>query len=178
LASDRLKWQKPESDQVIVFTTNGRHFGYEYDVGATSGLWHTVRQELAFRPIGLSWATAEELVKLPTVAVVKEGCRQAFDELLPPYEALNAPPTARQAAKVGNYARLNYSPRRTVIAALPPGRRKYVKLFLKGLGLRNLDEIPTTIEQKPYDLGRGFLSSENREKLISLAPNIVLRDVP
>ena len=64
------------------------------------------------------------------------------------------------------------------IAALPPGRRKYVKLFLKGLGLRNLDEIPTTIEQKPYDLGRGFLSSENREKLISLAPNIVLRDVP
>ena len=90
------------------------------------------------------------------------------------------PATARQAAKVGNSSQPSvvYSPHRTVIAALPPGRRKYVKLFLKGLGLRNLDEIPTTIEQKPYDLGRGFLSSENREKLISLAPNIVLRDVP
>jgi hypothetical protein len=197
LASDQLKWQKPESDQVIIFTTNGKHFGYEHDVGATSG-WHAVRQELVFRPIGLSWAAAEELVKLPTpastppsrlpkngdritvagaVAVTKEGCRQALDELLPSYDALCRPPTARQTAKVGDYAGLNYSPRRTVIAALPPGRRKYVKLFLKSLGFYNLDRIPTTIDQEPYSLGRNFLSAENREKLISLAPNIVLRDV-
>ena len=194
LASDQLKWQQPESDQVIIFTTNGKHFGYEH-----SGVWFPAsggsRNRLVFRPIGLSWEAAADLVQPPVklcirqsqlpkngdgitvasaVAVVKEGCRQAFDELLPSYEALSTPPTA---GKGGSFSQPIHQPHRTVITALPPGRRKYVKLFLKGLGLRNVDEIPTTIEQKPYDLGRSFLSSENREKLTSLAPNIVLRDV-
>lgn len=100
------------------------------------------------------------------VAVAKEGCRQALGEALP------SPPTAGK----GDRQPIHH-PHRTVIAALPPGRRKYVKLFLKSLGFCNLDQIPTTLEQKPYDLGRNFLSVANLEKLISLAPNIVLRDV-
>ena len=190
LASDQLKWQKPESDQVIIFTTNGKHFGYEPDVGATSGLWHAVRQELVFRPIGLSWAAAEELVKLPppasplpshlpkdgdtitvasAVAVVKEGCRQALDEAA----------TRRQPGKVGNYAHVTYVnpwPPRTFIIAAPPGRRKYVKLLLKRLGYRNLDKIPTTDKQTPYDLGRS-LPNHERENLLAIAPGTVLRDV-
>lgn len=113
----------------------------------------------------------DKITVASTVAVVKEGCRQALDEAK----------TARQPAKVGNYSHtifVNPLPHtRTVITALPPGRRKYVKLFLKSLGFCNLDKIPTTADQKLYYLGHGLLSAENREKLISLAPNIVLRDV-
>jgi hypothetical protein len=94
---------------------------------------------------------------------------------LPSYDALCAPPTARQSAKVGNYAAQNYTPRRTFIIAAPPGRRKYVKLLLKRLGYRNVDKIPTTDKQTPFDLGRS-LPDHERENLLAIAPGIVLRD--
>lgn len=147
------------------------------------------QQELVFRPIGLSWAAAEELVKLPipastpsrlpkngdritvasAVAVVKEGCRQALDEAA----------TRRQPGKVGNFSHVTYInpwPLRTFIIASPPGRRKYVKLLLKRLGYRNVDKIPTTDKQTPFDLGRS-LPDHERENLLAIAPGIVLRDV-
>lgn len=138
-----------------------------------------------FRPLGRTWADVEaaaKAVSLPpsshlpkdgdkitvasAVAVVKEGCRQALDEA----------ETRRQPGKVGNYAHVNYTPRRTFIIASPPGRRKYAKLLLKRLGYRNLDKIPMTDMQAPYDLGRG-LPDHERENLLAIAPGIVLRDV-
>lgn len=138
-----------------------------------------------FRPLSRTWADVEAAAKaassppsshLPkdgdnitvasAVAVVKEGCRQALDEAA----------TRRQSGKVGNYAHVNYTPRRTFIIASPTGRRKYVKLLLKRLGYRNLDKIPTTDKQAPYDLGRG-LPDHERENLLAIAPGIMLRDV-
>lgn len=160
---------------------------------ATSYTWNVDLRDY-FRPLGRTWADVEAAAKavspppsshLPkdgdtitvarAVAVVKEGCRQALDEAA----------SRRKPGKVGNYSHDVYpggcakNPvpgRRTVIAALPPGRRKYVKPFLKGLGYRDLDKIPTHIPMTGrdlYDLGRNF-STENFEKLISLAPNITL----
>jgi hypothetical protein len=35
IASDKLKWHMPDSDRVVHFTTDGKHFGYEHDVGAS-----------------------------------------------------------------------------------------------------------------------------------------------
>jgi hypothetical protein len=102
------------------------------------------------------------------VAVVKEGCRQALDEA-----------ARRLPGKVGNYTHVTYVnpwPPRTFIIASPPGRRKYVKLLLKRLGYRNVDKIPTTDKQTPYDLGRN-LPDHERENLLAIAPGIVLRDV-
>ena len=296
LASDKLKWHMPESDRVVHFTTDGKHFGYEHDVGASSGLWRPVSPGHVFRPVGMTWEAAKEAVcaataatSLPSqpqpqpaqqpkteepfrpglppaelravckkwewrwkgegetaacdfvgdgqrylnrpfgsrksatelatshtwgigpqdffrplgrtwvdveaaakavsppsppshlpkdgdkitvasaVAVVKEGCRQALDEAA----------TRRQPGKVGNYSHVAYVnpwPPRTFIIAAPPGRRKYVKLLLKRLGYRNLDKIPTTDKQTPYDLGRS-LPDHERENLLAIAPGIVLRDV-
>lgn len=278
LASDKLKWHMPDSDRVVHFTIDGKHFGYEHDVGASSGLWRPVVPGHVFRPVGMTWEAAEALVspqqppaqqpkteepfrpglppaelravckewewsagvgvrpvdfvgdyyrflnnvaekrKSPSelaaaynlcvgkkdffrplgrtwadveaaatavspplpkdgdtitvasaVAVVKEGCRQALNEAA----------TRRQPGKVGNYAHVTYVnpwPPRTFIIASPPGRRKYVKLLLKRLGYRNLDKIPTTDKQTPFDLGRS-LSDHERENLLAIAPGIVLRDV-
>lgn len=292
LASDKLKWHMPDSDRVVHFTTDGKHFGYEHDVGAYSGIWRPVTPGHLFRPRGMTWEAAEETVRAATdkpsqpqpaqqpkteepfrpglppaelravckewewrwrdedkaqvkacdfvgdrqrflnkptgsrkspseldtsiawgvgprdffrplgrtwadveaaakavsssppphlpkdgdiitvasaVAVVKEGCRQALDEAA----------TRRQPGKVGNYAHVTYVnpwPPRTFIIAAPPGRRKYVKLLLKRLGYRNLDKIPTTDKQTPYDLGRS-LPNHERENLLAIAPGTVLRDV-
>jgi broad specificity phosphatase PhoE len=262
----------PDSDRVVHFTTDGKHFGYEHDVGASSGLWRPVSPGHVFRPVGMTWEAAKEAVcaataatppppqqpkaeepfrpglppaelravckewewcdpmfgrvrparfqgdehiltdenagpyrqqsydhfrplgrtwadvetavkaaktttaQLPkdgdiitvasAVAIVKEGCRQALDEAA----------TRRQPGKVGNYAHVNYTPRRTFIIASPSGRRKYVKLLLKRLGYRNVDKIPTTDKQTPYDLGRS-LPDHERDNLLAIAPGIVLRDV-
>ena len=71
---------------------------------------------------------------------------------------------------------INPWPPRTFIIASPPGRRKYVKLLLKRLGYRNVDKIPTTDKQTPFDLGRS-LPDHERENLLAIAPGIVLRDV-
>ena len=274
LASDKLKWHMPDSDRVVHFTTDGKHFGYEHDVGAYSGIWRPVTPGHLFRPRGMTWEAAEETVRAATdkpsqpqpaqqpkteepfrpglppaelravckdwewrgregradtrfdgdkhwfvefgetamrhtvtirdnfrplgrtwadveaaatavspplpkdgdtitvasaVAVVKEGCRQALDEAA----------TRRQSGKVGNYAHVTYVnpwPPRTFIIAAPPGRRKYVKLLLKRLGYRNLNKIPTTDKQTPFDLGRS-LPDHERENLLAIAPGIVLRDV-
>ncbi|TXH53110.1 MAG: hypothetical protein E6Q97_13935 [Desulfurellales bacterium] len=142
-----------------------------------------------FRPLGRTWADVEAAAKavsspsplsqLPkdgdiitvasAVAVVKEGCRQALDEAA----------TRRQPGKVGNFSHVTYInpwPLRTFIIASPPGRRKYVKLLLKRLGYRNVDKIPTTDKQTPFDLGRS-LPDHERENLLAIAPGIVLRDV-
>jgi hypothetical protein len=145
--------------------------------------WRVGKKDF-FRPLGRTWADVEAAAKavsppsshLPkdgdiitvasAVAVVKEGCRQALDEAA----------TRRQSGKVGNYAHVNYTPRRTFIIASPSGRRKYVKLLLKRLGYRNVDKIPTTDKQTPYDLGRS-LPDHERDNLLAIAPGIVLRDV-
>ena len=193
-ASGKLRWDTIGGDEAV-FTSDGKWFAV-IRRGTIGNWWDAFGSSaVPLRPLNMAWGDAEAIVwplyrinnnhvpapqpSLPengdkitvarAIAVVREGCRQALDE------ALSTPPTA---GKGGSFSQPIHQPHRTVIAALPPGRRKYVKLFLKGLGFRNLDEIPTTIEQKPYDLGRSFLSSENREKLISLAPNIMLRDVP
>lgn len=288
LTSDKLKWHMPESDRVVHFTTDGKHFGYEHDVGASSGLWRPVSPGYVFRPVGMTWEAAEALVNSPSpqppqqpkadepfrpglppaelravckewewrwrdedkaqvkacdfvgdrqrflnkptgsrkspseldtsntwgvgprdlfrplgrtwadveaaakavsspsplsqlpkdgdiitvasaVAVVKEGCRQALDEAA----------TRRQPGKVGNFSHVTYInpwPQRTFIIASPPGRRKYVKMLLKRLGYRNVDKIPVTDKQTPYDLGRS-LPDHERENLLAIAPGIVLRDV-
>jgi hypothetical protein len=171
-----------------------KHWFVEFGEG--NAMRHTVTIRDNFRPLGRTWADVEAAAKatkandtsssrLPkegdvvtvasAVAVVREGCRQALDDLLPSYDALCAPPTARQSAKVGNYAAQNYTPRRTFIIASPPGRRKYVKLLLKRLGYRNVDKIPTTDKQTPFDLGRS-LPDHERENLLAIAPGIVLRD--
>jgi hypothetical protein len=274
LASDKLKWHMPDSDRVVHFTTDGKHFGYEHDVGASSGLWRPVSPGHVFRPVGMTWEAAKEAVcaataatppppqqpkaeepfrpglppaelravckewewcdpmfgrvrparfqgdehiltdenagpyrqqsydhfrplgrtwadvetavkaaktttaQLPkdgdiitvasAVAIVKEGCRQALDEAA----------TRRQPGKVGNYSHVTYVnpwPPLTFIIASPPGRRKYVKLLLKRLGYRNVDKIPTTDKQTPFDLGRS-LPDHERENLLAIAPGIVLRD--
>lgn len=287
LASDKLKWHMPDSDRVVHFTTDGKHFGYEHDVGASSGLWRPVSPGHVFRPVGMTWEAAKEAVcaataatppppqqpkaeepfrpglppaelravckewewrcydgvratdfvgdchrfldicrngrrrspqemsesaiplvvcnldhfrplgrtwadvetavkaaktttaQLPkdgdiitvasAVAIVKEGCRQALDEAA----------TRRQPGKSGNFSHITYInpwPPRTFIIASPPGRRKYVKLLLKRLGYRNVDKIPTTDKQTPFDLGRS-LPDHERENLLAIAPGIVLRDV-
>lgn len=288
LASDKLKWHMPDSVRVVHFTTDGKHFGYEHDVGASSGLWSPVMPEHVFRPVGMTWEAAREAVcnmtanspsppppqqpkveepfrpdlppaelravckewewsagvgvpepvdfvgdchrflnnsdgerkspselaaaynwgvgkkdyfrplgrtwadveaeatataakasQLPkdgdiitvasAVAIVKEGCRQALDEAA----------TRRQPGKSGNFSHVTYInpwPPRTFIIASPPGRRKYVKLLLKRLGYRNVDKIPTTDKQTPFDLGRS-LPDHERENLLAIAPGIVLRDV-
>jgi hypothetical protein len=140
-----------------------------------------------FRPLGRTWADVETAVKaaktttaqLPkdgdiitvasAVAIVKEGCRQALDEAA----------TRRQPGKSGNFSHITYInpwPPRTFIIASPPGRRKYVKLLLKRLGYRNVDKIPTTDKQTPFDLGRS-LPDHERENLLAIAPGIVLREV-
>ncbi len=140
-----------------------------------------------FRPLGRTWADVETAAKaaktttaqLPkdgdiitvasAVAIVKEGCRQALDEAA----------TRRQPGKSGNFSHVTYInpwPPRTFIIASPPGRRKYVKLLLKRLGYRNVDKIPTTDKQTPFDLGRS-LPDHERENLLAIAPGIVLRDV-
>ena len=138
-----------------------------------------------FRPLGRTWADVEAaaeatvFAQLPkdgdiitvasAIAVVKEGCRQALDEAA----------TRRQPGKSGNYSHVTYInpwPPRTFIIASPPGRRKYVKLLLKRLGYRNVDKIPTTDKQTPFDLGRS-LPDHERENLLAIAPGIVLRDV-
>ena len=288
LASDKLKWHMPDSARVVHFTTDGKHFGYEHDVGTSSGLWRPVMPGHVFRPVGMTWEAAKEAVCAVTavtpppqpaqqpkseepfrpglppaelravckewewlaegmveptdfvgdehrylnnpngdrkspidlaasftwrvgsqdyfrplgrtwadveaaakavsspppshlpkdgdeitvasaVAVVKEGCRQALDEAA----------TRRQPGKVGNFSHVTYInpwPLRTFIIASPPGRRKYVKLLLKRLGYRNVDKIPTTDKQTPFDLGRS-LPDHERENLLAIAPGIVLRDV-
>lgn len=294
LASDKLKWHMPDSVRVVHFTTDGKHFAYEHDVGASSGLWSPVMPEHVFRPVGMTWEAAREAVcnmtanspspqpaqqpkaeepfrpglppaelravckewewrwqeedkasacdfvgdrqrflvnhmgrrkssselvasltwgvrpqdcfrplgrtwadveaaataakavsspsplsQLPkdgdiitvasAVAIVKEGCRQALDEAA----------TRRRPGKSGNFSHVTYInpwPPRTFIIASPPGRRKYVKLLLKRLGYRNVDKIPTTDKQTPFDLGRS-LPDHERENLLAIAPGIVLRDV-
>lgn len=103
------------------------------------------------------------------IAIAKEGCRQALDEAA----------TRRRPGKSGNFSHVTYInpwPPRTFIIASPPGRRKYVKLLLKRLGYRNVDKIPTTDKQTPFDLGRS-LPDHERENLLAIAPGIVLRDV-
>ena len=62
LASDKLKWHMPDSDRVVHFTTDGKHFGYEHDVGTSSGLWRPVVPGHVFRPVGMTWEAAEALV--------------------------------------------------------------------------------------------------------------------
>lgn len=158
---------------------------------AASFTWRVGSQDF-FRPLGRTWAdveaaaTAAKAVSSPSplsqlpkdgdiitvasaVAIVKEGCRQALDEAA----------TRRQPGKSGNYSHVTYInpwPPRTFIIASPPGRRKYVKLLLKRLGYRNVDKIPTTDKQTPFDLGRS-LPDHERENLLAIAPGIVLRDV-
>lgn len=158
---------------------------------AASFTWRVGSQDF-FRPLGRTWAdveaaaTAAKAVSSPSplsqlpkdgdvitvasaVAIVKEGCRQALDEAA----------TRRQPGKSGNFSHITYInpwPPRTCIIASPPGRRKYVKLLLKRLGYRNVDKIPTTDKQTPFDLGRS-LSDHERENLFAIAPGIVLRDV-
>jgi hypothetical protein len=156
---------------------------------AASFTWRVGSQDF-FRPLGRTWADVEakaaaaaakaaaKATQLPkdgdiitvasAVAIVKEGCRQALDEAA----------TRRQPGKVGNYSHVTYVnpwPPRTFIIASPPGRRKYVKLLLKRLGYRNVDKIPTTDKQTPFDLGRS-LPDHERENLLAIAPGIVLRD--
>ena len=190
-ASGKLRWDTIGGDEAV-FTSDGKWFTV-IRRGTIGNWWDALGSSaIPLRPLDMAWEDAEAIVwppyrinndHVPTpqpslpengdkitvagaIAVVREGCRQALGEALP------SPPTAGK----GDRQPIHH-PHRTVIAALPPGRRKYVKLFLKSLGFCNLDQIPTTLEQKPYDLGRNFLSVANLEKLISLAPNIVLRDV-
>lgn len=158
---------------------------------AASFTWRVGSQDF-FRPLGRTWAdveaaaTAAKAVSSPSplsqlpkdgdvitvasvIAIAKEGCRQALDEAA----------TRRQPGKSGNFSHVTYInpwPPRTFIIASPPGRRKYVKLLLKRLGYRNVDKIPVTDKQTPYDLGRS-LPDHERENLLAIAPGIVLRDV-
>ena len=155
---------------------------------AASFTWRVGSQDF-FRPLGRTWAdveaaaTAAKAVSSPSplsqlpkdgdivtgasaVAIVKESCRQALGE-------------AAMRRRVGNFSHVTYInpwPPRTFIIASPPGRRKYVKLLLKRLGYRNVDKIPVTDKQTPYDLGRS-LPDHERENLLAIAPGIVLRDV-
>ena len=185
-ASEKLRWDTLGGDEAV-FTSDGKRFAVIRQ-GIVGSWWDVFGSSaIPLRPLNMTWEAAEALVgdrkspialaaspppsHLPkdgdeitvasAVAVVKEGCCQALDELLPSYETLGTLPKTR--------------PVFTVITSLPRCRRKYVKIFLKSLGFRNVDKIPTTTEQKPYYMS--LLSTENREKLISLAPGIVLRDV-
>lgn len=55
-----LRWQLPDSAQEVVFTLDGKHFGFITDVGPLSGIWQST-EGLVFRPIGLTWKQAADV---------------------------------------------------------------------------------------------------------------------
>lgn len=57
---EELRWHLPETNQEVIFTLDGRHFGFATDVGALSGIWQPTA-DLCFRPIGLTWKQAADL---------------------------------------------------------------------------------------------------------------------
>lgn len=86
LTSDKLKWEISAGNRDVAgFTSDGRHFGYLHDVGATNGFWQSVDKH-EFRPHGLSWEAAEALVNPPQPEPQPAKTEEPFRPGLPPAE--------------------------------------------------------------------------------------------
>ncbi len=193
-----IYWQTGFSDRACVLTSDGKHGHYLRDDGTMSSIhWMDMRDTYVVRPHSKTWAEVERLAdekeaaakaKLPkdgdpiTVAnalsVVKEGCKQAIAE------------DRKEAGKtVGTYSasgttftfpcatvEITYRAaptHKTYIVAVPKGRRKYVKLYLKQCGYRNVDVLPySAATDASYDLG--YVTKQMRDDLRALAPDILL----